>query len=373
MKRVGSLLSSVLLVAALVGCGSPSASVGAKADTWVDNVCARMTALDHEVAGGRADLDAQVSSGGDPIALLTSLDHFLGESSSFVSLAGDDIDRLGVPTLSGDSSSRLHRDVDTLFKRYATESADLEAKVKGALADTAKAPEQAGALLNKAGGMTDIDSEMRLILTDYDQLQSAFDGAASCQRWVDQLQTSVTTTTPTTTTTSTTTTSTTPPTTEPPATTVPPTAPPTSAPPTTPAPTTVPVTVDPYISVREQYLAAADEYNPKFDAVYNAFHDANDYILYKDMPTYCDQSATLEREWYDRMNAIPWPPDALDEAQAFLAESQAWVAILDQCAAAPGTRAGQESLLSALNAESDYYYTTVDALRLAIGLPSRGG
>jgi hypothetical protein len=131
--------------------------------------------------------------------------------------------------------------------------------------------------------------------------------------------------------------------------------------------------VDPYITVREQYLVAADEYNPKFDQVWNAFHDADGFILYKDAPTYCDQLATLEREWLDRMSVIAWPSDALDEAQAQSTESEALLSLLDQCAAAPGTGTGEEALLSALEIQDASYYAAVDALRIAIGLPPING
>ena len=49
------------------------------------------------------------------------------------------------------------------------------------------------------------------------------------------------------------------------------------------------------------------------------------------------------------------------------------ISLLDQCAAAPPTRAGEDALLMALNSEYDSYFVAVDALRVAIGLPSLGG
>ena len=84
-------------------------------------------------------------------------------------------------------------------------------------------------------------------------------------------------------------------------------------------------------------------------------------------------TATLEREWNDRMSVIAWPPDALDEAQAASAQRVALLDLLDQCAAAPATRAGQDHILDALDLQDDAYYAAVDAMRLAIGLPPRNG
>ena len=55
--------------------------------------------------------------------------------------------------------------------------------------------------------------------------------------------------------------------------------------------------------------------------------------------------------------------------QAHLAESAVLVGLFDQCAAAPPTRAGEDALLTAIEAEYGSYYAAVDALRVAIGLP----
>ena len=97
MKRA-SLLCPLVLIGGLVGCGGGDVA-GADATDWVDSACARMIALDHEISAERVDLDAQISAGAEPAALLSALDHFLGEVSAFVNLAGDDIARLGVRAL----------------------------------------------------------------------------------------------------------------------------------------------------------------------------------------------------------------------------------------------------------------------------------
>jgi hypothetical protein len=138
---------------------------------------------------------------------------------------------------------------------------------------------------------------------------------------------------------------------------------------TVPVPTAPPTTVDLYGPAREQYLATAAEYNPKIDEVWASFFDKNGYLLYKNAPTYCDQLATLEREWSDRMSAIVWPPEVQVQVQAHQAESAVLVGLFDQCAAAPPTRAGEDALLTAIETEYGSYYAAVDALRIAIGLP----
>ena len=369
MRRSARLLCPVLLIAGLVSCGNPGAA-GSDAAGWVDDVCARMTALDREVSAERADLDAGVSDGPDVNTVLSALHRFLSDVGDSVHLAGDDLARLGVPAIDGDSQAQLRQDIADLFDGTVEETALLEASAQRALRDPSNAMDELDSLTTDVGHLSDVDAEMRSILSDYRQLRIAFEDSTSCTRWVGQLDSPATTTAlPTTTTTIPVTTTTTVPPTTVPATTVPAT----TAPPTTVPVTTVPVTVDPYIAVREQYLVAADEYNPKFDEVWNAFHDADGFILYKDAPTYCDQLATLEREWLDRMNVIAWPPDALDEAQAQSTESAALLSVLDQCAAAPGTGAGEEALLSALEVQDASYYAAVDALRIAIGLPPING
>ena len=369
-----SLLGPVCLCAGLVSCGSDLA-VGDPA-TWVDDVCARMIVVDREASTQQADFDNLVSGQTDPRLLMVSLEHFLGEVSAVVVPAAADIDKLGDPPIS--AGPQVRRDVKSLFDTVIGEVASLETAVRQAASDSGETMRQADALMAEANGLTDLDGELRSILTDQRQLRPSFESSSSCTRWVRQLDaatttpattTPPTTTAPTTTVPPSTTTSSPTPTTLP-ATTVPTT---TTTPPTTAAPTTVPVTVDPYIAVREQYLVAADEYNPKFDEVWNSFHDADGFILYKDAPTYCAQVATLEREWLDRMNAIPWPPDAVDEAQTQSAESAVLLDLLDQCAAAPATRAGEDALLDALAAEDETYYAAVDSLRIAIGLPSING
>ena len=373
MKGLASLLAPVCLSAGLVSCGNDLAA-GDPA-TWVNDVCARMILVNRQVSTQRADLDSLVSGQTDPRVLMVSLEHFLGEVTAVVVPAADDIDKLGDPPIN--AGPQVRREVKALFDTVIGEVASLEATARQAASgdDTAR---QADALMTETSGLTDLDAELRSILTGAGQLGPSFDAAPSCALWVKQLDsppaTSTTVTPPTTAAASTTTMAST--TTVPaaattvPATTVPVT---TTTPPTTAPPTTVPVTVDPFIAVREQYLIAADEYNPKFDEVWNNFHDADGFILYKDAPTYCAQVATLEREWLDRMNAIPWPPEAVDEAQTQSTESIALLDLLDQCAAAPATRAGQDALLSALADQDVTYYAAVDALRIAIGLPAING
>jgi hypothetical protein len=333
-----------------------------------------MTALDREVTAERADLDARVTGGADVNAVLSALERFLGDVGGSVGLAGKDLDRLGLPGIEGTSQTQLHGDIGDLFDRAVQETAALESSAQRARSDPSTALDELNSLTSEVRRLTDVDAEMRTILTDYQQLRTAFEDSSTCRRWVDELDHPATTSPPTTTPSATTTTV--PPTTTVPATTttVPPTTvTPTTVPTTTAAPTTVPVTIDPYIAVREQYLVAADEYNPKFDQVWNSFHDSTGFILYKDAPIYCDQLATLEREWSDRMSVIPWPPDAIDEAQAEAADSVALLALLDQCAGAPATKAGEDALLSAIEIEHGTYYAAVDALRIAIGLPAING
>ncbi len=370
MRRTASLFFALVLVlvGGLVGCGGGEVA-GSDATGWVDDVCARMTALDHEVVAERTDLDAQIGAGAEPEAMLSALDHFLGEVSGFVNLAGDDIARLGVPALDGDSPSRLYRDIETLFKTSESETDALQTSVKRVLRDTGGITDQAGSLVDEASALTNLDNEMRLILTDYRQLESAFEDTPNCQRWVDQLDTP-STTTPATTVEPTTTT--TPPTTVPPTTVPPTTVPPPTVPPTE-APTTVPVTVDPFVSARDQYQAAADEYNPRWDLLWSTYYGEDDFILYKDAPAYCTEYAALEREWNARMSAIPWPADAQDEANIHITEGQILIGMLDLCAASPGTKAGVDATLTDIEAEEDTYYVTVDSLRVAIGLASLGG
>ncbi len=376
MKGLASVLGPVCLCAGLVSCGSDLA-VGDPA-SWVDDVCARMTVVDRQVSTQKADFDSLVSGQADPRLLLVSLEHFLGEVSAVVVPAAADIDNLGDPPIS--AGPQVRRDVKGLFDTVIGEVASLETAVRQAASDSGETMHQADALMAEANGLTDLDTELRAILTDQRQLRPSFDSSSSCTRWVKQLDSAPettaapTTAAPATTLPPTTLPATTLPPTTLPAPTVPATTTPTTTTPATTVPaTTVPVTVDPYIAVREQYLVAADEYNPKFDEVWNSFHDADGYILYKDAPTYCGQVATLEREWVDRMNAIPWPPDALDEAQAQSAESAVLLNLLDQCAAAPATRGGQDALLDALAIEDETYYAAVDALRIAIGLPPING
>jgi hypothetical protein len=371
MRRRARLLCPVVLIAGLVSCGSPGAA-GSDAAGWVDDVCARMTALDREVSTERADLDAGVSDGSDVNTVLSALHRFLSDVGDSVHLAGDDLGRLGVPAIDSDSQAQLRQDITDLFDGVVEETALLEASAQRALRDPSNAMDELDSLTTDVGHLSDVDAEMRSILTDYRQLRTAFEDSTSCTRWVGQLDSPAATTAPSTipaTTTIPTTTTSIIPTTTIPATTVPAT----TSPPTTVPATAAPITVDPYIAVREQYLVAADEYNPKFDQVWNAFHDADGFILYKDAPTYCDQLATLQREWVDRMGAIAWPPDAIDEAQAQSNESAALLSLLDQCAAAPGTGAGEEALLSALEIQDESYYAAVDALRIAIGLPPING
>ena len=361
-----SLLGSVCVCAGLVSCGSDLA-VGDPA-TWVDDVCARMIVVDREASTQQADFANLVSGQTDPRLLMVSLEHFLGEVSAVVVPAAADIDKLGDPPIS--AGPQVHRDVKSLLDTVIGEVASLETAVRQAASDSGETMRQADALMAEATGLTDLDGELRAILTDQRQLRPSFESSSSCTRWVRQLDAATstpTTTTPPAVTAPTTTTL--------PATTVPTTTTvaATTTPATTAPATTVPVTVDPYIAVREQYLVAADEYNPKFDDVWNSFHDADGFILYKDAPTYCAQVATLEREWLDRMNAIAWPPDAMDEAQTQSTESVTLLDLLDQCAAAPATSAGQDSLLDALAAEDETYYAAVDALRIAIGLPPING
>ena len=117
------------------------------------------------------------------------------------------------------------------------------------------------------------------------------------------------------------------------------------------------------------YALAAEEYNPKFELMWSTFYDEDGYILYKDAPIYCGQYAQLEREWDSRMMEIPWPADAQDEANIHITEGQILVGMLDQCAAAPGTYAGVDALLTDIEAEEATYWVTVDILRAAIGLP----
>ncbi len=326
-----------------------------------------MIALDHEVTAEAIDLNAQVSTGAATKEILTSLDHFLAQVSDFAGLAGDDLDRLGLPAI-GDQQQRLLRiNIDELFQKFTADAAALRASVTKAALDSSNPAEQTKALLQGAGNMTDLDAEMRSILNDYSQLSSAFEASDNCQRWAALLDKPSTTTAPVTTTTPPPTTAV--PTTAP-ATTVPATTTPTTIAPTTvPPPTAAPTTVDLYPAAREQYLAAADEYDNKMGDVWASFWGSSDYILYRDAPVYCDQLATLQREWVDRMNMIAWPADAQDEAQAHLAESAVLLSLLDECAAAPGTRAGEEALLTAIEDESATYYAAVDALRIAIGLP----
>lgn len=372
MKHVAALLSPLLLVTGLVGCASSKFAAGSDGgDTadWVDNVCARMIALDHEVAADRTDLDAQLSAATGPQALLSSLGDFLAGVSGFVNLAGDDIDRLGVPALDGDAPSRLHRDIGTLFKLVDSETADLEARVKRAALDSGTMIEQANSLIVDAGKITDVDAEMHSILTDYRQLKIAFEEASSCERWVAQLEGPVTTAPSTTTTVPPTTTTTSPTTT----TTPPTTTTTTTTPPTTEAPTTVPVTIDPYVSAREQYQAAADEYNAKRDLLWATYYGEDDFLLFRDAPAYCTEYAGLEREWNGRMSAIAWPADAQDEANIHITEGDILIGMLDLCAASPGTRAGVDAILTDIEAEEDTYFVTVDSLRVAIGLPSLAG
>jgi hypothetical protein len=375
MRRATTVLGSVLLIAGLVGCGGTGSGVstGNDPDSWVGDVCSRMIALDHEVAAEATDLNAVTSAGGGPKVLLTSLDHFLGQVSDFAALAGGDLGRLGLPAIDAAQQRLVRSKIDELFKRFAAESGLLRNSVKRAALDSSSTAEQTTALLHEAGSMTDLDGEMRLILSDHDPLGSVFEASATCQRWVDLLDTRATTTTPSTTTTPPTTTvaPTTMPATTLPATTVPATTvPPTTVPATTiPAPTAPPTTVDLYGPAREQYLATAAEYNPKIDAVWASFFDKNGYLLYKNAPTYCDELATLEREWTDRMNAIVWPPEVQVQMQAHLAESAVLVGLFDQCAVAPATRAGEDALLTAIETEYGSYYAAVDALRVAIGLP----
>ncbi len=370
MKAVVSVLGSVCLCAGLVSCGSDLA-VGDPA-TWVDDVCARMIVVDREASTQQDDFGNLVSGQTDPRLLMVSLEHFLGEVSAVVVPAAADIDKLGEPPIS--AGPQVHRDVKSLFDTVIGEVASLETAVRQAASDSGETMRQADALMAEANGLTDLDGELRAILTGQRQLRPSFESSTSCTRWVALLDAATSTTAPGTTVPPSTTASS-PTTTTLPATTVPTTTttPATTAPATTVPVTTVPVTVDPYIAVREQYLVAADEYNPKFDEVWNSFHDADGFILYKDAPTYCAQVATLEREWLDRMNAIPWPPDAVDEAQTQSTESAALLDLLDQCAAAPATSAGQDSLLDALAAEDETYYAAVDALRIAIGLPPING
>ena len=370
MRRATTVLGSVLLLAGSVGCGGTSSGVSTGNDpaSWVGDVCSRMTALDHEVAAETTDLNASVNAGGEPKVLLTSLDHFVGQVSDFAALAGGDLGRLGLPAIDAAQQRLVRSKIDELFKRFAAESGLLRNSVKRAALDSSSTAEQTTALVHEAGSMTDLDAEMRLILSDHDPLGSVFKASATCQRWVDLLDTPATTTTPSTTTTPPTTTvapTTVPPTTLP-ATTVPATTVPVT---TVPTPTAPPTTVDLYGPAREQYLAAAAEYNPKIDEVWASFFDKNGYLLYKNAPTYCDELATLEREWSDRMSAIVWPPEVQVQVQAHLAESAVLVGLFDQCAAAPPTRAGEDALLTAIEAEYGSYYAAVDALRVAIGLP----
>ncbi|MEO8263989.1 MAG: hypothetical protein ABI706_00630 [Ilumatobacteraceae bacterium] len=367
MKGLASLVCPVCLLTTVVGCGAGDngVKVGDPAG-WIDDVCTRMIVVDLAVSAEHAKMDAQIALETDPTMWMLSLEHFLGEVAASVTPAGADIDRLGAPPIpQGDS---VRRSIKTLFDTVVGEVASLEVVVRKA-GSSDNAVDEAAAVMAQGSQLTDLDSELRSILTDDRQLSSMFDDAASCAQWARQLDTPATTV-PDTKIAETTV----PPTTVAPTTTSPTTTPPTTvAPSTTPAPTTVPVTLDPYIAVREQYLIAADEYNPKLDEVWNTFHGADGFILYSDAPTYCDQTATLEREWGDRMSVIAWPPDALDEAQAESAQSVALLDLLDQCAAAPATRAGQEAILDALDLQDDAYYAAIDALRQAIGLPARNG
>jgi hypothetical protein len=374
MKGFASLLCPALLITGLVSCGSPGAT-GSDAATWVDGVCARMTALDREVTAERADLDARVTDGADVNAVLSALERFLGDVGGSVGLAGKDLDRLGLPGIESTSQTQLHGDIGDLFDSAVQETAALESSAQRARRDPSTALDELNSLTSEVRRLTDVDAEMRTILTDYQQLRTAFEDSSTCRRWVSELDRPAATSAPTSTAPSATTTTVLATTTVPATTTtVPPTTvAPTTAPPTTAAPTTVPVTIDPFIAVREQYLVAADEYNPKFDQVWSSFHDSTGFILYKDAPTYCDQVATLEREWSDRMSVIPWPPDAVDEAQAEAAVSVALLDLLDQCAAAPATKAGEDALLTAIEIEHETYYAAVDALRIAIGLPAING
>ena len=372
MKGLASLVWPVWLLAGAVGCGGSDTgvSVGDPAG-WVDDVCTRMIVVDLDVSAERSKMDAQIAGQTDPTMWMLSLEHFLGEVAASVTPAGDDIDRLGAPPIP--DGERVRKDIKTLFDTVAGEVATLEVVVRTA-GSSDNALGEASKVMAQAGQLTDLDSELRSILTDDRQLSSMFDDAASCTRWAHQLDTPATTVPGTTVPETTDAPATAAPITVAPTTTPPTTTPPTTTPPTTtPPPTTVPVTIDPYIAVREQYLMAADEYNPKLDEVWNTFHGADGFILYTDAPTYCEQTATLEREWDDRMSVIAWPPDALDEAQAESAQSVALLDLLDQCAAAPATRVGQGPILDALVLQDEAYYAAIDALRQAIGLPPRNG
>lgn len=364
MRRLTSLLSTSLVIAGLVACGSGGGAASSAADRWVDDVCGRMIALDHELTAEDTEFQQKLDVQSDPESILTSLDTYISGTSAFVRLAAKDISRLGTPAIP--ERSAVVSDIDDLFYEYKTESAKISSAVKQAIGTASTTPEDALMLVGELGRLGDIGEGMRAVLADYDELQAAFDDSSTCQPWAEQATTPSSTIPPTsvpTTTTTTTTTTTLPPT----------TLPATTVPVTTVPPTEPPTTVDPYAAARDMYAAAADEYNPQFDAMWDFYFDEDGFILYADSPTYCAQYALLMRQWNERMVAIPWPADAQDEADIHITEGDILIGMLDQCAAAPATRAGVDALLTDIEAEEETYFVTIDPLRAAVGLPPRYG
>jgi hypothetical protein len=365
MRRVTSLFSTSLVIAGLVACGSGGGAVSSAADRWVDDVCGRMMALDHELAAETSEFQHKLDAQSDPESILASLDSYVSGTSAFVRLAAKDISRLGTPAIT--ERAAVVSDIDDVFYAYKTESSKIGSSVKQAIGTGVTTAEDALMLVAEIGRLGDIGEEMRAVLADYDELQDEFDDSATCQQWAEPA--TVPSTTPTTSVTTTTTTTTTPPTTVPPTTIAPTTLPATTIPETTAPPTTV----DPYAVARDMYAAAADEYNPQFDAMWDYYFDEDGFILYVDAPTYCAQYALLMRQWNERMSAIPWPADVQDEADIHITEGSILIGMLDQCAAAPATRAGVDALLTDIEAEEETYFVTIDPLRAAVGLPPRYG
>jgi hypothetical protein len=374
MRRGVAVLGSMTLALALTACGSDAKSNDV--DAWTDAVCARMYQLDRDVIDERDDLDAKVADASDPDAVIGALRRYLRDVGELIGPAADDLAALGTPTISGGDDIRA--DLADAFDAVADDVDDLAGEVDDARSGAS--PAEADALLAAVGDVTNLDAEVLAVLTDSRRVAAVVEERASCVGWQSLVDSTATPSTsePTTTTrppitlptppstTTTTTTSTTTTTAAPPPTTTPPTTLPPTVPPTE-APTAPPVTVDPYAVARDAYLAAADEFDVRSDAIYDYYFGDDGYLLYTDAPAYCAESAALERDWASRMAGITWPADVQWALDGHLAASQALTDLFDLCAAAPGDD-GQEPILTAIDTEWDVYYTALDQLRVAIGL-----